>query len=37
MPSGYDPARIAAGAVVGTWRDDNDVQHVRAYRLIRGR
>jgi hypothetical protein len=33
MPSGYRPARILAGAVVGTWRDENDVQHVRVYRL----
>ena len=36
MPSGFDPARITAGAVVGTWRDDNDVPHVRVYRLIPG-
>jgi hypothetical protein len=34
MPSGFDPARITAGAVVGTWKDDNDVPHVRVYRLI---
>src|SRR5688572_17817341 len=37
MPSGFFPARITAGAVVGLWRDDNDVQHVRVYRLIAGR
>jgi hypothetical protein len=37
MPSGFDPARITAGAVVGTWRDENDVQHVRVYRLRPGR
>ena len=36
MPSGFDPARITTGAVVGTWRDDNDVPHVRVYRLIPG-
>ena len=37
MPSGFDPARITVGAVVGTWRDENDVQHVRVYRLTPGR
>jgi len=37
MPSGFDPARITAGAVVGTWRDKYDVQHVRVYRLRPGR
>ena len=34
MPSGFDPTRITPGAVVGLWKDDNDVQHVRVYRLI---
>lgn len=37
MPSGYDPTRITPSAVVGTWRDENEVQHVRVYRLIPGR
>ena len=37
MPSGFDPARISAGAVVGIWRDDNDVQRVRVYHLNPGR
>jgi hypothetical protein len=37
MPPGYDPAQITAGAVVGTWRDENDVQHVRVYRMIPSR
>jgi hypothetical protein len=37
MPSGFDPSRITTGAVVGTWKDANHVQHVRVYRLIAGR
>jgi hypothetical protein len=37
MPSGYVPIRITADAVVGTWSDDNDVKHVRVYRLMPGR
>lgn len=37
MPAGYVPIRITADAVVGTWSDDNDVKHVRVYRLMPGR
>ena len=33
MPAGFDPARITAGAVVGTGSDENDVQTFRVYRL----
>ena len=37
MPAGYVPIRITTDAVVGTWSDDNDVKHVRVYRLRPGR
>ena len=37
MPSGFDPARITAGAVIGIWRDENDIPHIRVYRLNPGR
>jgi len=37
MPVGYNPTQILPAFVVGTWKDDNDVQHVRVYRLSVGR
>ena len=33
MPPGYRPTRITADAVIGIWKDDSDVPHVRLYRL----
>lgn len=33
MPAGFVPSQVANGFAVGTWKDVNDVVHVRAYRV----
>ena len=33
MPARFTPTAIAAGMVYGVWRDEDDVEHVRGYRL----
>lgn len=35
MPASFQALSIGAGEVVGVWRDDDDVEHVRAYPLRR--
>lgn len=36
MPEDFRAASIAADAVYGVWKDADDVEHVRAYRLRKG-
>ncbi|MGH7560067.1 MAG: 6-bladed beta-propeller [Gemmatimonadales bacterium] len=35
MPARFRPTAIGADAIAGIWRDDDDVEHVRVYRLQR--
>jgi hypothetical protein len=35
MPPGFAPAEIGGVTALGTWLDDNDVPHIRRYRLHR--
>jgi hypothetical protein len=35
LPSGLDPTHIGSDFVVGTWRDDVDIEHVRVYDLVK--
>jgi hypothetical protein len=35
VPASFDILTIAADRVLGVWRDENDVEHVRVYRLRR--
>jgi hypothetical protein len=37
MPVGYNPTQLTSTHVIGTWRDADDVTHVRVYRLVRTR
>jgi hypothetical protein len=36
MPEDFRAASIGADAVYGVWKDEDDVEHVRAYRLRKG-
>lgn len=35
MPGSFTPLEIGADHVAGVWRDTDDVEHVRLYRLIK--
>ncbi|MDZ4673599.1 MAG: hypothetical protein SGI84_04030 [Gemmatimonadota bacterium] len=36
MPERFQPTQIRSGKVIGIWRDQDDVEHVRVYALNRG-
>lgn len=35
MPAGFRATHVGADFVLGVWKDENDVEHVRMYRLIK--
>jgi hypothetical protein len=35
MPARFSPSQVTHDRIIGTWRDEDDVVHVRVYRLIR--
>lgn len=35
MPARFTPSQVTRDRVLGTWRDEDDVVHIRVYRLLR--
>ena len=35
MPARFNPMDIGSDYVLGLWRDEDDVEHVRLYRLMK--
>lgn len=35
LPADLDPTHIGEDVIVGTWRDELDVEHVQVYDLIK--
>lgn len=34
MPARFSPSQVTRDRVIGTWRDEDDVVHIRVYRLV---